>query len=295
MLTAVQGMRAAGLEVQALDLETLASLEPKAALEGVTAASYAPQAGYADPALTTQAFAAAGRGLGVEIRQGEAVTGLQQKGGQVTGVKTADGPIEAPAVVVTAGPWSGDLLRMVGIELDLQPVRHPVVCLRRPADFGPAHHSLLDLTSGIYARPESGGLTLLGSIDSRVGYNPIRVDEGEGYVTEAYLLWAMERLVARYPSLAASEICNGWAGLMTISPDWQPVVGGWPDKPGMYCASGFSGQGFQISPAVGDLLAGLIAAESEAAELLAPFAPTRFAEGKLLRTDQAANTFGLLA
>jgi glycine/D-amino acid oxidase-like deaminating enzyme len=81
---------------------------------------------------------------------------------------------------------------------------------------------------------------------------------------------------------------------MTISPDWQPVIGQWPERPGLYCATGFSGRGFQISPATGDLLAGLICGDEEAAALLAPFTPTRLDGGLLLRTGERDNDYGLL-
>jgi sarcosine oxidase subunit beta len=79
---------------------------------------------------------------------------------------------------------------------------------------------------------------------------------------------------------------------MTISPDWQPVIGGWPEVTGLYCATGFSGQGFQISPAVGKFLADLVAGDR--VPRLLPFSPARLTAGQLLRTKQAAETYGLL-
>ena len=220
--------------------------------------------------------------------------GLRREGERIVGVETAVGSINAPLTIIAAGPWSGALLQTAGIELPLQPVRHPVVCLRRPPAFGPAHHSLLDLTTGIYGRAESGGLTLLGSINPEVGYDPINANDGAGYVHDDYIFWAMERMTQRFPVLESSELLTGWSGIMTISPDWQPVIGSWPDIPGLYCAAGFSGQGFQISPAVGDLLAGLIVGSDTALELLAPFSPTRFEAGQLLRTNQEGQKYGLL-
>jgi glycine/D-amino acid oxidase-like deaminating enzyme len=104
----------------------------------------------------------------------------------------------------------------------------------------------------------------------------------------------MERLLLRYPSLSASELCKGWAGVMTISPDWQPIIGGWPDMPGLYGATGFSGRGFQISPSVGDLLAGLVTGDDSAVALLEPFSPSRFDDDQRVRTDQEGETIGLL-
>jgi len=293
LLAAIGHMQAAGVEVNPPTPEALALLEPMADLTGVSAASYTAQGGYADPVLTTQAFAGAARRLGAIIHQGRAVTGFRRQGNQISGVETEAGFIECPMVIIAAGAWSIELLSWLEIKIELLPVLHPVVCLRRPADFGPAHHSLLDLTTGIYARPEQGGLTLLGSINPRVGHDPTDPDLWEGHVSDDYILWTMERLIGRYPALVNSTLCKGWCGVMTISPDWQPVIGQWPDRPGLFCATGFSGRGFQISPATGDLLAGLICGEKQATTLLAPFTPTRFDNGRLLQTDAINKNFGL--
>jgi glycine/D-amino acid oxidase-like deaminating enzyme len=73
-------------------------------------------------------------------------------------------------------------------------------------------------------------------------------------------------------------LCKGWSGMLSVSPDWQPVIGPIPGFYGLYCAAGLSGHGFQISPAVGELLAGHIAGEENMTRLLAPFQPLRFVE-----------------
>ena len=304
LINAVQLLSEAGVEVESLSLDALARLEPRLSVDELAAASYAPRAGYADPVLTTQAFAGAAKRLGVQIRQGQTVTGIQHLGYRNYTVKMAnavpgdgvraDHSIESPTVIVAAGAWSAGLLRTLGINLDMQPVRHPVVCLRRPEDFGTAHHSLLDLTAGIYARPEGSDLTLAGSIDPHVGYDPTTPDDILDTVEDEYVLWTMERLVLRYPTLSASEICKGWAGVMTVTPDWQPIVGNWADKPGLYCAAGFSGRGFQISPSVGDLLASLVTGEEKAAVYLEPFSPSRFAAGQTAQSGKINDGYGLM-
>ncbi len=292
--TAVPLLQKAGMDVRLLTLAEVSQLEPALNLDGVSAASYAPQAGYMDPAMTTQALAAAARRLGVDIRQGSDVTGVQLQNGRVAGVRTTAGPIGAALAVVAAGAWSIDLLPAADGHLPLQPVQHPVVCIRRPPHFGPTHPSLLDLTSGLYARPESGGLTLAGSIDPQVGYDPITLDEGHGYVHDEYLMWCMERLIQRYPELEASELRAGWSGIMSITPDWQPIIGAWPGYEGLFTATGFSGRGFQVCPGTADFLAGLIMGDPLAAKRLAPFSPLRFTGDKLSTCDRREAISSLL-
>jgi glycine/D-amino acid oxidase-like deaminating enzyme len=50
-----------------------------------------------------------------------------------------------------------------------------------------------------------------------------------------------------------------WAGLNEASLDSLPLLGPDPRVPGLFIAAGFSGHGFGIAPAVGRLMADLIA------------------------------------
>jgi sarcosine oxidase subunit beta len=53
-----------------------------------------------------------------------------------------------------------------------------------------------------------------------------------------------------------------------------------PGADGLYVAAGFSGHGFMVAPAVGRLLAAVVAGE-EPDELVAALSPSRFEEGRL--------------
>jgi glycine/D-amino acid oxidase-like deaminating enzyme len=278
--------QAAGVDVRWLSPAEFAALESAAVIEDLAAVCYVPAGGYADPVLTLNAYTAAARRAGVLIQQGQPVTGLAQRSRRVTGVNTLSGNVAAPVVVCAAGPWSGRLLRTFGLDdLGLYPVRHSVIAMHGPKLDSP-HLSILDLPCGTYARPESGGLTLAGSINRAVGYNPVEPEDTQEGVSSEYAFWTAERLVQRYPGLETAELRPGWSGLMTISPDWQPVLGAIPEADGLYVATGFSGQGFKISPAVGDLMAGLITGEPEAAACLAPFRPSRFADNQPLTSSR---------
>lgn len=291
---AVERMQAIGLDVNLLNnLAEFNALEPSATSEKVAAVSYAPKAGYADPVLTTQAFAKAAQRMGVDIQSGRNVIKLRSVGRKITGVETERGFISASVIIIAAGPQSGSLLRPLGVEINFKTLRHPVACLRRPHNFGKAHYSVLDLINGVYARPDNGSLSIFGSIDTTVGYDPADPDDNHGGIPNEYVLWASERLVKRYPRLETSILCKGWSGILMVSPDWLPVIGAVEDYSGLYCATGFSGQGFQVSPAVGDLLASQIAGEDNAKRLLKPFSPTRFLAGKKTESSYESISLGL--
>jgi sarcosine oxidase subunit beta len=59
-----------------------------------------------------------------------------------------------------------------------------------------------------------------------------------------------------------------------MTPDANPIIGPARDRPGFFLINGFSGHGFQHSPAAGRILADLIVGADPATDL-APFALER--------------------
>jgi sarcosine oxidase subunit beta len=60
-----------------------------------------------------------------------------------------------------------------------------------------------------------------------------------------------------YPPVGSVELARSWAGLEAFTLDGLPVIGPVPDVRGLLVAAGFSGHGFALSPAVGEVLARL--------------------------------------
>ncbi|MVW78193.1 NAD(P)/FAD-dependent oxidoreductase [Bordetella sp. 02P26C-1] len=61
-----------------------------------------------------------------------------------------------------------------------------------------------------------------------------------------------------FPILGQAQIAQSWAGYMDVTPDALPVMSAVDTVPGFYLASGFSGHGFGIGPAVGEVMKDLI-------------------------------------
>ena len=87
-----------------------------------------------------------------------------------------------------------------------------------------------------------------------------------------------EVAVRRLPALADASISHAWAGLYEMTPDANPIIGATSELAGFYLINGFSGHGFQHSPAAGRILADLIAARDPGVDLSA-FSADRFAAG----------------
>ena len=78
-----------------------------------------------------------------------------------------------------------------------------------------------------------------------------------------------------FPGLKDIKVLEQWAGLIDVTPDAVPVISPVSKLPGFYLATGFSGHGFGIGPAAGELAAGMISGSATNSELK-PFALTRF-------------------
>ena len=72
------------------------------------------------------------RATGVTVRDGCAVTGVESLEGGVR-VTTDQGEFTCTSVVLTPGPWAGDLLGSLGLNLPLRPVKIPVYYWRYPS------------------------------------------------------------------------------------------------------------------------------------------------------------------
>jgi len=86
-----------------------------------------------------------------------------------------------------------------------------------------------------------------------------------------------ERLPQRFPKLAGVRLAESWAGMIDVTPDAVPTLGAL-DIPGLYVATGLSGHGFGIGPAVGRIMADVISGR-DAGHDLSRFRPGRFFDG----------------
>ena len=85
----------------------------------------------------------------------------------------------------------------------------------------------------------------------------------------------LERTGRAIPRLADARYRRGWAGAFDITPDWMPILDESP-LGGFWIATGMSGHGFKLSPAVGEMMAALITGAAPPVNPV-PFAFGRFA------------------
>ena len=268
-------MKEMGLGVDLLEQAEIARQWPYLRVNDLRGGSYTQDDGYAGPYEVLQGFAKGARRLGAVLREGVEITKIHTSKGRVQFVETAHGDRITTSMVVNAsGPWAARTAAMAGLDLPVRP-------LRRQIFFTDAFEGLprlipmsIDLEHGWYMRREGRGLLLAGPQDNESSFNESADFEARE--------WATVRALHRVPALETARIARGWAGLYEISPDHHGMIGSFPEVKGFVCANGFSGHGFQHSPAVGMLVAELIT-QGEAKSLdITPLRPTRFREGDLV-------------
>jgi glycine/D-amino acid oxidase-like deaminating enzyme len=267
--------RSLGVRAEILEPVDLGTVEPRIDPSGLGAVLYEPESGYGDPTAVTLAYAAAARRLGATIAQGVEVLAIHQAAGRVAGVTTSGGDrIDAPVVINAAGLWAPRVAALAGVALPIVVGRHPVFVIERGAGFGPPHIVYLDLAGGSYARPETGGLTLTGSLTDDETRHPMDADGLGGDVGLDEAAPVLERTGRALPLLAEAAYRRGYTGAFDITPDWMPILDETP-LAGFWTAAGMSGHGFKLSPAVGEMMAALVTRERPPVEP-APFRHSRF-------------------
>ena len=275
----VRLQRRFGVRAEVLEPGELARVEPRIDAANLGAVLYEPDSGYGDPTAVTIGYAEAARRHGVRIEQGVEVVAIRTTGERVTGVETAAGDrVDAPVVVNAAGLWSRTVAQLAGVALPIVIGRHPVFVVERDAGFGRPHLVYLDLGGGSYARPETGGLTLTGSLTDDETQHPMEPDQLGGDVGLDEATAVLERTGRAIPRLVEARYRRGWAGAFDITPDWMPILDESPVR-GFWMATGMSGHGFKLSPVMGEMMAALITGSAP------PVDPAPFAFGRFTAKD----------
>jgi len=267
-----------GIDTMRVTAEDLRDIAPMVSVSDDEFMAWEPRSGYADTYMVTTSYAKRAREMGAEVVLRNPATEIEISGGRVKAVVTPEGRVETPVAVVAAGPWSKVVLANVGVDVPLVPVRHQVASLTRPVDQLPLHPTVGDIAQSFSFRPDGSSLTMMGfGDDEEVG-----VETYNQGVDMEVMADALGRLTRRIPAMSEAYFRGGWSGLFTTTPDWHPILDAVPGIEGLYCAVGFSGHGFKLSPMIGVTMAELIVEGVAKSVDISPLRFSRFEEGDLL-------------
>jgi glycine/D-amino acid oxidase-like deaminating enzyme len=268
----------AGDGLRLLGARELTEIDPNVRLSEDEVAAIEPGGGYLDAVQVVASLTEAAQRHGADVRQGVEVTAVTAEKGRVTGVETNEGPLACGALVLATGPWAAPLLKPLKVTLPVEGRRSPAALFRRPADAGRRALVLADFVQGLYFRPAQGELVQVGSLVPEEDAAPADPDEYDESAPGSWLPSVRQRLSRRYPALHRAFGRGGFAAVSATTPDGHPIIDRLPGPEGVWCATGFGGNGFLLAPAVGDALAGWVVDGKPAEFDLAPLRLARFEE-----------------
>jgi glycine/D-amino acid oxidase-like deaminating enzyme len=305
-----------GLGTRVLGMSEIADLLP-----GVNhrwaAGIFTPSDGHANPVKATTAFADAAKRGGAVFIEGCTVRDLIKTGDRVSGVNTDHGEVQAPVVVLAAGAWSSRLAARVGVKVPQRIVRSTVALTEpvRPVTRAGVWSKMLAFRQTVRGEflIAAGGT---GDVDLRwesfrnlqlflptflknreyLRINPnlgalvssLRRDgkdaftEPEPQPNRRDVSSSLKTLGDYFPGLGPFRLSRSWAGNIDGTPDALPVVDALARPSGLVIATGTSGHGFGIGPAIGEAVADLVTSGTSDFDLR-PMRLGRFTDGSALK------------
>lgn len=242
-------------------------------LEGYGGAlEYLDHTGFLDPADYGATLRHEADVAGARIYRDRTVTGLRVESGDVTGVETDLGPVDADHVVVAAG-WRTRAFLADHVELPVRPMRWNAVVVDPGREVSPTEPMGSDPERRVYWRPTRHGDLLIGGnehlVDDPASAEP-SVDDSFVDLVRSDLADVLDGAGG---DLRRTDCCPG---ADTASPDGLPIVDAPPEAPdGLVVATGFHGRGVMLSPVTGAAVRAHVADEDPGFDL------DRFALGRL--------------
>lgn len=247
-----------GAGVTALDVDDLHGLEPHLA-PGLPGGVLYPEDMQVQPVLAAAAMLEAAQRMGARFVPGaEAVGGVVDRAGHLTGVRTSTGEVVgADAVVNAAGTWGGQVGERLGGAVPVLPrrgfilVTEPLPPMVRRKVYSADYVSNVGssdagLETSCVVEGTRAGTILIGASRERVGFDQaLDVDVVRILARQATSL---------FPFLAGVNLMRVYRGFRPYCPDHLPVIGPDPRVPGLFHACGHEGAGIGLAPGTARLI-----------------------------------------
>jgi sarcosine oxidase subunit beta len=245
-----QATRGFGMNLEMLDR---AALDRRFAWLGhsVVGGSFCPEDGHANPRLVSPAFALAARQAGAWVREQASVDSAVHDGERF--VLDVGGALQVRARVLLncAGAWAHRFAAAFGENVPETSI-HPLMMVTEPLP--PFMTASLGVQGGgIYARQVDRGNCVIG------GGRGVSASADFARPGRAQIGTLLAKAAGLLPALRGAHVIRFWSGVEGSMPDHNPVLGPSRTTPGLFHGFGFSGAGFQIGPAAGEVLADLAA------------------------------------
>jgi D-amino-acid dehydrogenase len=247
----VEVLKAYGVPFELLDVDGAIGAEPALArVRGKFAGALRlPDDETGDCAMFTQRLAAMAAGAGVTFRYATRIEASEAAGGRVDGGRTSAGRLVADAYVVALGSDSPLLLRPLGLDLPVYPVKGYSITVPIVDAAGAPESTVMDETHKV-AVTRLGERIRAGGTAELAGYD-LSLHEGR----RRTLLHVVADLFPDGGDLRRNVF---WTGLRPMTPDGTPVVG--PTRiPNLFLSTGHGTLGWTMAAGSGRVIADLVA------------------------------------
>jgi sarcosine oxidase, subunit beta len=268
-----------GIETSMMTIAEAPDTFPWINPEGVAAVVHEPGAGYADPIRCAEAFVRRFEALGGLTKFNTRCDAILRNGDRVEGVATSGGRFSAEWVVNAAGPWSMALAATAQIPLPIKIFREQETIWQCRYSAEMPGSSISNAVDAVYLRPMGQGRYTIGRGYPKE-YTEADADNFDRHADDDVVNDIQQRVQHRFPPFARATYLNGFSSLYDVTPDWYPFLGPRGDVAGYADASGGSGHGFKLAPALGSRLASWIS-EGRAAPEIKQLSYDRVISGKM--------------
>ena len=200
----------------------------------------------------TQNLAAIAVHRGVQFRHGTTIEKLQAEGGQLTGVVTDAGTLKADAYLLALGSHSPKLLKPVGVDIPVYPVKGYSITLPITDAAGAPESTVMDETHKV-AVTRLGERIRVGGTAELAGYD-LRLHDARRRTLEHVV-------TDLFPNGGDVSRAEFWCGLRPMTPDGTPVLGTTSLRK-LYLATGHGTLGWTMAAGTGRVMADLISGRS---------------------------------
>jgi glycine/D-amino acid oxidase-like deaminating enzyme len=244
----------------ALDLEGLQRLVPDLDTEGMVGAMFGPSSGFIDGHQLCNIYADLVREGGGTVLTNAAVRGAEERPDGGWRLETAKGTADADVVVNAAGAWAQPVGELFGTKTVVLPQRHQALIAHLPRQLDYMMPMVMDYVpgsgeEGLYFRHETFDTMIAGLHTEDVLHDLVDPDNFRRRGEHKFMSEVAEQLLRRLPGLDGMRLGNAWAGIYPISPDGQPSVGPYGERPSVVAALGAGGSGLQSAPGIGRIVA----------------------------------------
>lgn len=190
------------------------------------------------------------------------VRDFQKTNGRITQIETDQGPFACDKAVITAGIWSKDLMKKLGLKVPLETERGYHVIFENPSEM--PRNPMMMTTGKFGVNPMDMGLRCAGTVE---------LGDHHAGPSKAPIALLKRHAKSVFPNLTYSGT-QEWMGFRPSTPDSAPLIGELGAS-GIFTGFGHQHVGLTAGPKTGRLIAQLIDGKHPNIDM-SPYTPERY-------------------